>query len=58
MESLGGTESLEKGNPAGRLGTPADIAGTLVYLCGRGAGHVNGALLQVDGGKVWARSEL
>jgi 2-dehydro-3-deoxy-D-gluconate 5-dehydrogenase len=36
--------------PAGRWGTPEDLAGTTVYLCSRAADYVNGHVLVVDGG--------
>ena len=36
--------------PLGRLGTPADVAGTAVFLASSLAGYVNGHTLVVDGG--------
>jgi len=36
------------GVPAGRIGTPADVAGSVCYLIG--AGMVTGSILPVDGG--------
>ncbi len=36
--------------PAGRLGTPDDIAQAVRMLCGDGADYITGALLAVDGG--------
>ena len=36
--------------PAGRMGTPADIAGAAVYLASDEAAYVNGATLHVNGG--------
>ncbi|MGD9703917.1 MAG: SDR family oxidoreductase [Acidimicrobiia bacterium] len=42
---------IEKaGVPAGRLGAPAEIASTVVYLCSELAGYVNGHYIAVDGG--------
>jgi len=36
--------------PAGRWGTPSDIAWTAVFLASRASDYVNGAILPVDGG--------
>jgi 2-deoxy-D-gluconate 3-dehydrogenase len=36
--------------PAGRWGEPDDLAGTAVYLAGRAAAYVTGAVIAVDGG--------
>lgn len=36
--------------PAGRVGKPEDIAGCILFLCGRGGGYVTGAVLPVSGG--------
>ena len=38
--------------PLGRLGTPDDIAGIIVFLCSRSAGYITGAQIPVDGGLV------
>lgn len=38
--------------PAGRLGTPEDIAGPATFLASRDADYVNGVLLFVDGGQL------
>jgi 3-oxoacyl-[acyl-carrier protein] reductase len=38
------------GVPAGRLGAPAEIASTIVYLCSELAGYVTGHYIAVDGG--------
>jgi 3-oxoacyl-[acyl-carrier protein] reductase len=35
----------------GRIATPDDIAGAVVFLCSERARHVTGAVLQVDGGQ-------
>jgi NAD(P)-dependent dehydrogenase (short-subunit alcohol dehydrogenase family) len=50
IEILGGEEEEGKKNPRGRLGKPEDIAGVMVWLCGRGGAYVNGVEVQVDGG--------
>ncbi len=36
--------------PLGRVGTPEDIAGAVLYLCSRAGAYVSGAILPVDGG--------
>jgi 2-deoxy-D-gluconate 3-dehydrogenase len=36
--------------PEGRWGSPADIAGAIVFLASRDANYLNGAVLNVDGG--------
>lgn len=38
------------GVPAGRLGAPAEIASTIVYLCSDLAGYLTGHYIAVDGG--------
>jgi len=40
-------------SPLGRIGRPDDMAGVAVYLSGRGAAYVTGAVIPVDGG-IWA----
>ena len=35
----------------GRLGRPEDIANTVAFLCGEGARHITGVVIQVDGGQ-------
>jgi NAD(P)-dependent dehydrogenase (short-subunit alcohol dehydrogenase family) len=56
--AAGGQEKMEKSNPNGRLGRPEDIAGIVVFLCSRAAGHVNGDTVVVDGGKLLAGARL
>ena len=36
--------------PAGRMGSPADIAAAVLYLASQDAGYVTGAVLHVNGG--------
>jgi NAD(P)-dependent dehydrogenase (short-subunit alcohol dehydrogenase family) len=36
--------------PLGRMATPEDVAQAIVFLAGRGAAHITGATLPVDGG--------
>ena len=40
--------------PAGRLGSPQDIAEAVKFLCGDGAGYVTGTTLHVNGGMYFA----
>ena len=37
--------------PLGRIGSPDDIAGATLYLCGRTGSYVTGAILPIDGGQ-------
>ncbi len=37
--------------PLGRLGTPEEVAGVLLFLCSKNASLVNGACITVDGGE-------
>jgi NAD(P)-dependent dehydrogenase (short-subunit alcohol dehydrogenase family) len=54
----GGMDKLAAQSPNGRLGRPEDVAAAVVYLCSRGAGHVNGDTIVLDGGKMLAGSQL
>lgn len=40
--------------PNGRLGTVEEVAATLVFLCSKGAGHINGQTITIDGG--WTKN--
>lgn len=42
--------SLVAENPAGRLGTPAEVAAAVVWLCSDAASFVTGQTLTIDGG--------
>jgi 2-deoxy-D-gluconate 3-dehydrogenase len=44
------SEAISSRIPAGRWGTPADIAGAVVYLSSPAADYVHGVILPVDGG--------
>jgi NAD(P)-dependent dehydrogenase (short-subunit alcohol dehydrogenase family) len=43
-------QRLADANPTRRLGTPADIARVVVFLCSDASAYVNGQVIQVDGG--------
>jgi NAD(P)-dependent dehydrogenase (short-subunit alcohol dehydrogenase family) len=45
-----GAARSAKAVPMQRLGRPDDIAGTLLYLAGRGGAYTSGAIVPVDGG--------
>jgi 3-oxoacyl-[acyl-carrier protein] reductase len=38
--------------PLGRLGTPADVAAAVLFLCSAGAAYLTGETLHVNGGMV------
>jgi NAD(P)-dependent dehydrogenase (short-subunit alcohol dehydrogenase family) len=46
-------DEIAAASPLGRIGRPDDMAGVAVYLSGRGAAFVTGAVIPVDGG-IWA----
>ena len=43
--------SMSSGIPLGRVGQPEEIAATVAFLLSDGAGYINGATIQIDGGK-------
>jgi 3-hydroxybutyrate dehydrogenase len=43
---------LAKHNPQGRLVTPAEVANTVLWLCGEGAGAITGQAIAVAGGEI------
>ena len=43
-------EHVGQGVPLGRIGSPDDIAGATLYLCGKGGSYITGAILPLDGG--------
>ncbi len=53
-EALWGNEEILgrslANNPMGRIGTPEEIAGAVIFLVSDAASYVNGAVLVVDGG--------
>ena len=51
-------DSYRAGVPAGRLGTPSDVAPTVVYLASEEAAFVTGQTLSVNGGNTILRSAI
>ena len=45
-------KALEDSIPVGRVATPEDIAWPIVFLCSEWARHINGEILNVNGGSV------
>ena len=43
-----------KGNPQGRIVQPAEVADTVLWLCGEGASSITGQSISVSGGEVMA----
>ncbi len=43
-------EMVEKSVPRGRIGSPEDVAGTVLYLSSRAGAFVTGAVIPLDGG--------
>ena len=48
----GGRERIARGIPIGRIASPGDIAGPVVFLCSAQARHITGEILNVNGGSV------
>lgn len=45
-------KGIVKNVPAGRLGTPEDVAGVVVFLCSPASDYMTGQTLTVDGGMI------
>jgi 3-oxoacyl-[acyl-carrier protein] reductase len=43
-------QDLAEQVPAGRLGSPEDVAALCVFLLSSGANYINGQVISVDGG--------
>jgi NAD(P)-dependent dehydrogenase (short-subunit alcohol dehydrogenase family) len=43
-------QTIERGVPRGRIGSPEDIAGTVIFLCSRAGAFLTGTVIPVDGG--------
>jgi 3-oxoacyl-[acyl-carrier protein] reductase len=51
-EAGNGKREIEQTIPLGRVATPEDIAGPIVFLCSSLARHITGEILNVNGGSV------
>lgn len=47
-------ENLRAGIPSGRLGTPADIAAAVIFLCADSGAYITGETINVNGGMYMA----
>ena len=45
-------QEIGRNIPRGRVGSPEDVAGTVIWLCSRAGAYVTGAVVPVDGGAV------
>lgn len=43
-------DTLTAGQPSGRVGTPQDFAGLVLFCASRGAAHMTGNVFEIDGG--------
>ncbi len=50
----GGREAIEATIPLGRVASPEDIAGAVLFLASPLARHITGEILNVNGGSVLA----
>jgi NAD(P)-dependent dehydrogenase (short-subunit alcohol dehydrogenase family) len=47
-------DTVARGNPSGRVGTPQDVAGIAIFLCSRAGAYTVGDVILCDGGSVAA----
>ena len=50
LKSDKGRDQAARSVPAGRIGSPEDLAGTILFLCGRAGAYTSGAVIPLDGG--------
>ena len=43
-------KEIAKTIPAGRLGTPSEVAATILFLCSKDAGYITGQVIGINGG--------
>ena len=48
-------DMVAKGSPMHRLGTAAEVAGTVAFLCSPSAGYISGTIITIDGGMAARR---
>lgn len=48
----GGRDRIARGIPLGRVASPDDVAGPVIFLCSRLARHITGETINVNGGSV------
>lgn len=55
LASEDGRRAVESQIPMGRIGSPEDIAGLIVFLASRGAAYITGATIPLDGGYTYLK---
>ena len=50
LDDPAGRAAVEAGVPRGRIGSPEDIGGTVIYLSSRAGAYLTGTVIPVDGG--------
>jgi NAD(P)-dependent dehydrogenase (short-subunit alcohol dehydrogenase family) len=56
VKSEKASAAVLKGVPLGRMGSPEDMAGLVMCLCGAGGAYISGAIIPLDGGMTAYRS--
>ena len=51
-------EQIKASVPRGRIGVPADMAGTAIFLCSKASSYITGSIIPVDGGSLIARRHM
>ena len=47
-----GEDKLISNQPTGRLGSPEDFGGLIIFLSSRASAHITGAAIPIDGGAL------